>query len=141
MFFFQSPTANFSNSCEGGDVPVDDTSEDPSKEQARRHSDILRLAFRSGTMKSVMSFELFLYWCSSYLIEASGGTEATVDLKNDLKTEVKINTTPSIRHEKLEYLFQKYIRARQKNPEVEENQTETANEEDAESNPYDDEKR
>ena len=73
-------------------------------------------------------------------MEASGGTEATVDLKNDLKTEVKINTTPSIRYEKLEYLFQKYIRARQ-NPEVEGNQTATANEEDTESNPYDDEKR
>ena len=85
-----------------------------------------------------MSFFVLIH--SSYLIEASGGTQATVDLKNDLITEVKINTTPSIRYEKLEYLFQKYIRARQKNPEVEGNQKATANE-DTESNPYDDEKR
>ena len=52
MFFVKSPTAKFDHGCEV-DVRNDNSPEDPSKEQARRHSDILKLAFRSGTMKSV----------------------------------------------------------------------------------------
>ena len=47
MFFVQSPTAKFDQSCEV-DIRNDNSPEDPSKEQAERHSDILKLAFRSG---------------------------------------------------------------------------------------------
>ena len=57
MFFVQSPTARFNN----GDGSADNSPENPSKEQAERHSDILKLAFRSGMESEyrVRSFELF----------------------------------------------------------------------------------